>query len=137
MKKFFCRVLVTATLFWCWAASAQAIVFKSGQDVSVPKGETINETLVATGQTVSIDGDVSGDVICAGQNISIAGNVNGDVLCAGQTVDVAGSVTASAAGAADIRPGSAGRQRLDGIKNKKPYPVFGGGIALGVVPERF
>ncbi|MCU0652886.1 MAG: hypothetical protein MUD10_01380 [Candidatus Pacebacteria bacterium] len=77
------------------AGSVQALTIRRGNDVTVPKGEAINETLFAAGQTVTIDADVNGDVICAGQSITVNGNVAGDVLCAGQTVTVSGVVSGS------------------------------------------
>ena len=75
--------------------AAAAFVIRTGDQVIVPKGETINETLLVAGQSVTIDGDVKGDVICAGQNIDINGLVEGDVICAGQNITVANAVSGS------------------------------------------
>lgn len=71
-------------------AKAQSV--KSGDFVTVAKGQTIDKMLVATGRTIVIDGVVNGDVFCAGQNVSIAGTVNGDVFCAAQTLRITGVV---------------------------------------------
>ncbi len=93
-KKLFSYATIVVMMFG-FCQSAQAFMIKSGDEINIPKGETINETLLATGQSIMIDGDVKGDIICAGQNIDINGNVDGDVLCAGQNIMIAGSVTGS------------------------------------------
>jgi len=78
-----------------FAGPAAAFELRNGREVTVQKGETVNGTLVAAGQTIVINGDVLGDIICAGQNISINGAVDGDIICAGQTVDITNSVSGS------------------------------------------
>ncbi len=80
--------------------SAQAFVIKTGDEITIAKDEAISETLLAAGQSVTIDADVDGDIICAGQNININGNVSGDVLCAGQNITISGSVIGNVRGAA-------------------------------------
>ena len=77
------------------ATPALAFVIRNGNTVNVAKGETINDTLLATGQNVTIDGDVKGDVICAGQTVTINGVIDGDVLCVGQNISVTNSVGGS------------------------------------------
>jgi cytoskeletal protein CcmA (bactofilin family) len=62
---------------------------------SVPAGETIDDTLLAFGQTVSIDGDVNGDLIAIGRIVTIRGHVAGDVITGGETVEVQGGVGGS------------------------------------------
>lgn len=81
--------------FLLGASPALAFVARTGNDIAVAKGETINETLLAAGQNVTVDGDVKGDIICAGQTITISGNVDGDVLCVGQNITVSGVVGGS------------------------------------------
>jgi cytoskeletal protein CcmA (bactofilin family) len=65
---------------------------RTGDNITLAKGETHHGTLYAAGQTLSIDGDVDGDLICAGSVVTVNGAVHGDVLCAGQTVTVNGEV---------------------------------------------
>lgn len=48
--------------------------------------------LYAAGQTVTIDGTVSGDVIAAAQTININGRVEGDIIVAAQDVTINGEV---------------------------------------------
>jgi cytoskeletal protein CcmA (bactofilin family) len=46
-------------------------------------------------QTITIDGDINGDLICAGSTVNVNGAVHGDVICAGQLVSVNGPVDGS------------------------------------------
>jgi anti-sigma factor RsiW len=72
---------------------------KSDATTSVAAGETIDDTLLAVGQTVSIDGDVNGDLFAFARLVTIRGNVSGDVISAGETVDIQGKVGGSVFGA--------------------------------------
>lgn len=67
--------------------------------VSVAAGETINDTLIAAGETVSIDGDVAGDLLAFGRNIVVRGNVGGNLVTAGETLTIQGTVGGSVIGA--------------------------------------
>lgn len=98
-KNFLCLV-AGAVFFGGFPGMVSAFVIKTGDLVAVPKGETVNESLLAAGQSVVIDGDVKGDVICAGQNIDINGTVEGDVICAGQNITISNTVGGSVRGAA-------------------------------------
>ena len=51
--------------------------------------------MYAAGQSVTISGDVTGDVIAAAQSITITGTVDGDVRLAGQDVLITGGVSRS------------------------------------------
>jgi cytoskeletal protein CcmA (bactofilin family) len=74
------------------AGIAHAEVFRSGDDVTVARGETLDRTLYAAGRTVDVAGTLNGDLICAGQNINVSGTVTGDVICTGQNVHISGTV---------------------------------------------
>lgn len=78
-------------LGWTVAANAQGN-FRTGNDVTVPEGQTVSSTLFVSGKTVDIAGTVDGDVFCVGQDITVTGNITGDVICAGQSVRVTGTV---------------------------------------------
>jgi cytoskeletal protein CcmA (bactofilin family) len=67
----------------------------AANNVTLAKGETHQGTYYAAGQTVSVDGDVNGDVVCGAQTVTVNGAVNGDVICAAQNVTVNGPVTGS------------------------------------------
>ena len=71
-------------------AGAQS--FRSGDNVTVIKGQVVDTSLWASGRNIDIAGTVNGDIFCAGQNVTISGTVNGDVICAAQTIRIAGTV---------------------------------------------
>lgn len=66
-----------------------------GQDITLSQGDNRTGTYYAFAQTVTVDGNVDGDVVCAGQTVVINGEVKGDVLCAAQNLTVNGPVTGS------------------------------------------
>ncbi len=74
------------------SAGAGAQSFKSGENVTIGKNETVESTLYAAGNNVNISGTVNGDVYCAGANVTIDATINGDVICAGQNVTVLGQI---------------------------------------------
>lgn len=71
---------------------ADALSVRSGDNVLIPADSTVNETIIGTGQNVTVEGNVNGDTICAGQNLQIEGVIDGDVICAGQTLRIEGTV---------------------------------------------
>ena len=70
--------------------AAHALEIRHGDLIAVAAGETIDDTLVAIGENVSIDGDVHGDLIAFARRVTVRGNVTGDVVAAGETVSLAG-----------------------------------------------
>jgi len=80
---------------------------RSGQEVTVPVGETVQGDLIASAGTVRIDGRVDGDLVATGGEVTVAGTVTGDVLAA------AGSTTISGEVGGDVRAGT-GRARVEG-----------------------
>ena len=89
-------VLVLSFIGLGWTAAAHAEDnFRTGNDVTVAKEESLDTSLFASGRTIDIAGTVDGDVFCAGQSITITGHVTGDVICAGQTITISGNVDGS------------------------------------------
>jgi anti-sigma factor RsiW/cytoskeletal protein CcmA (bactofilin family) len=70
-------------------------------DVTVAAGETINDTLLAMGQTVTIDGTVTGDLLAFGREVTVRGNVTGNLVTGAQTVIIEGTVGGSVLGGAE------------------------------------
>jgi anti-sigma factor RsiW len=66
-----------------------------GGATTVPAGQTIDDTLLAVGETVAIDGDVNGDLLAFARIVVIRGHVAGDVITAGETVEIQGVVGGS------------------------------------------
>jgi cytoskeletal protein CcmA (bactofilin family) len=63
--------------------------------VTVAADETINDTLLAAGQTVSIDGTINGDLLAFGQEVTVRGNVTGNLITGAQSVTIEGTVGGS------------------------------------------
>ena len=59
---------------------------------NIASNQTINSSLYAADEQVTIAGTVNGDVYCVGSNLNITGKVTGDVICAGENVRVAGDI---------------------------------------------
>ena len=73
-------------------AALAAEVRNSNTAVVVAPGETLNDDLFASGQTVTIDGRVTGDVYAAAQTVVVTGTVDGDLITGAQQVVVDGAV---------------------------------------------
>lgn len=82
--------LLLPIIAWVGLAGAQS--FRSGDNVTVSKNQTVDSTLWSSGRNLDIAGTVDGDVFCAGQNVTISGTVNGDIACAAQTIRISGTV---------------------------------------------
>jgi cytoskeletal protein CcmA (bactofilin family) len=80
---------------------------RSGREVTIPAGETVQGDLIATAGTVRVDGRVDGDLVASGGQVIVAGTVTGDVLVG------AGSTTISGEVGGDLRAG-AGQARIEG-----------------------
>jgi hypothetical protein len=80
---------------------------RSGREVTVASGETVQGDLIASGGTVRIDGRVDGDLVASGGQVIVAGTVTGDVLVG------AGSTTVSGEVGGDLRAG-VGQARVEG-----------------------
>jgi cytoskeletal protein CcmA (bactofilin family) len=63
--------------------------------VVIAAGEKLQDSLVATAQTVLVEGDVEGDVIAFAQRVEIRGRVTGDVVAFAQHIEMAGAVEGS------------------------------------------
>jgi cytoskeletal protein CcmA (bactofilin family) len=93
IKRFLAAMLVAVAAVV--PAAALAFGAQSGQNITLPRGETKTGTYYVAARTVTVDGDVDGDLICAGNNVTVNGAVHGDVICAAQTLTVNGPVDGS------------------------------------------
>jgi cytoskeletal protein CcmA (bactofilin family) len=104
-------VLLAVALVSLPAAAAQQTELggkvRSGREVTIPAGETVQGDLVATGGTVRVDGRVDGDLVASAGQVTVAGTVTGDVLVG------AGSTTISGDIGGDLRAGT-GQARIEG-----------------------
>ena len=93
------RVAVTgllAVLLAAVAVPAEAIVVRQATgDVVVPAGETVDDTLIAGGERIVIEGTVNGDVVVGGGRVEIRGTVHGNLVAWSQYTEVDGEVGGS------------------------------------------
>jgi cytoskeletal protein CcmA (bactofilin family) len=80
---------------------------RSGREVTIPAGETVQGDLIASAGTVRVDGRVDGDLVASGGQVVVAGDVTGDMLAA------AGSTTISGEVGGDLRAAT-GQARIEG-----------------------
>jgi hypothetical protein len=73
-------------------------VRRSDKPVTVPSGETIDDTLVVAAESVTIDGTVTGDVIAFVRQVTIRGTVKGNVISFARRVELEGTVEGSLIG---------------------------------------
>jgi cytoskeletal protein CcmA (bactofilin family) len=95
--------------------AAHAADIRQGSDVVVAAGETIDDDLIAAGQTVTIAGHVTGDVYTGAQTVLVSGTVDGDLIGGAQTVTIDGTIRGSvrAAGQQVTINGTVGRNVSD------------------------
>jgi cytoskeletal protein CcmA (bactofilin family) len=80
---------------------------RSGQEVTIPAGETVQGDLIASGGTVRIDGRVNGDVTAWAGRVIVGGTITGDLLAGAGSTTIAGDV------GGDVRAGT-GQARIEG-----------------------
>jgi cytoskeletal protein CcmA (bactofilin family) len=85
-------VLGSALLLLALPSAAMAAEVRNGPNSAVAPGETVNDDLFASGQTVTVAGRVTGDVFATGQTVVVTGTVDGDLIAAAQQVVVDGTV---------------------------------------------
>ena len=96
----FVRPLLLTTLLLCWPTLGLAVEVRVSKEASsrivVGSDERIDDTLIATGETVTIDGVVSGNLIAAARRVTVNGTVEGDLITAAQEVELPGTVEGNA-----------------------------------------
>ncbi len=60
--------------------------------VTVAASETVDDTLLATANTVRVEGVVNGDLLAFARDVEVRGTVKGDLVSCGQRVEVSGTV---------------------------------------------
>jgi cytoskeletal protein CcmA (bactofilin family) len=83
----------------------------AGEVVIIPAGETINDSVIALGKQVIVEGTVTGDLLAAGEHVSVSGEVQGSLVALARSVSIGGVVKGdiySAGQAVDVR-GQVGR----------------------------
>ena len=65
---------------------------RQGEFVTVSASEIVDDTLVATGNTVVVEGVINGDLLVFAQTLEVRGNVKGDVVSLAKRSVVSGTV---------------------------------------------
>jgi len=104
-------ILGSALLMLALPGAALAAEVRNGTAAAVAAGETLDDDLFASGQTVTVAGRVTGDVYATGQTVVVTGTVDGDLIAAAQQVVVDGTVNGNVrtAGAVVTINGRVGR----------------------------
>jgi hypothetical protein len=73
---------------------SEAVDFRRADEgnVFVAADETVDDTLIAFGETVEVNGHVSGDLIAFARRVILRGKVDGIVITGGETVTLGGTV---------------------------------------------
>jgi predicted anti-sigma-YlaC factor YlaD len=79
-------VLLTLSL------SSFALDRRHGEFVTVPASETVDDTLMAAGNTVRIEGVINGDLLVFARTVEIRGTVKGDLVSFAKRIVVSGTV---------------------------------------------
>ena len=93
-------ILSVLALLTVFSSSSYGIDIRSGggKALTVPQGETLDDTLVAAGDHVIVDGTVTGDVIAFAREVTIRGQVKGNVVSFARRIDIEGTVGGSVTG---------------------------------------
>jgi cytoskeletal protein CcmA (bactofilin family) len=89
-------ILAILTVF---SSSSYGLDLRSGdKPVTVPQGETVDDTLVVAGDSLTVDGTVTGDVVAFVRELRIRGTVKGNVVSFARKAIVEGTVQGSVFG---------------------------------------
>jgi hypothetical protein len=69
-----------------------ALERRHGDFVTVAANETVDDTLLATANTVRVEGVVNGDLLAFGRTVEVRGTVKGDLISCAQRTEVSGTV---------------------------------------------
>lgn len=91
-KRLVASAVLLMVLFLLTLSPAFAGTGISGNDVVVEAGEVIDDDVYVSGNSVRIDGTITGDLIAVGSTVIVNGTVGGDVMAAAQSVRINGEV---------------------------------------------
>lgn len=90
---------------------SMALEMRSGKrTLTIAQGETVNDTLFASGESVEVDGVVNGDLFTAARSVTVRGTVKGNIFSWSRQLEVDGNVGGSIFGFAQhaLIPGRVG-----------------------------
>ena len=93
-------LMLLGGIYFALPAPAHAIDIRRVEHgtVLVPADETVDDTLLAFGEVVEINGNVNGDLITAGRRVVIRGRIDGQILAAAEELTLDGDVSGSVLG---------------------------------------
>lgn len=104
--------LALAALLGMLAPPGHALELRRDEDrITIPAGETVDDTLIVMAENVLVEGTVTGDLIALGEQVTVRGRVGGTLVAAAETLSVEGQVDGNVLGAAEsvaFRGASAG-----------------------------
>jgi hypothetical protein len=69
-----------------------ALERRHGEFITIPADQTIDDTLLAAGNTVRVEGTINGDLLATGETVEVRGTVKGDLMSFAKRVIVSGTV---------------------------------------------
>jgi cytoskeletal protein CcmA (bactofilin family) len=93
-KQAFSFCLLTALLGSGLALPQEASAIEHRRDhVIISSDETIDDTLLFTGETIVVDGNVTGDLIAFGRRVVVTGKVSGNLIAFAESISISGEVS--------------------------------------------
>ena len=74
------------------AQSGLALIARSSESIHISADEVLDDDLYLAGNSISVQGTVTGNLYAAGQTVTVSGNVSGNVVVFSQKAVVSGSV---------------------------------------------
>jgi hypothetical protein len=94
-------ILSLLALLTVFSSSSYGLDIRTNdRPVTVPPGETVDDTLIVGGDSATIEGVVTGDLVAMVSHLTIRGTVKGNVVTCARRVDVEGTVEGSLFGIA-------------------------------------
>jgi predicted anti-sigma-YlaC factor YlaD len=75
-----------------WSLPSFALERRHGDFVTVAANEIVDDTLLASANTVRVEGVVNGDLLAFGRTVEVRGTVKGDLISCAQRTEVSGTV---------------------------------------------
>jgi len=92
-------ILSALAFITVFSSSSYGLDIRSGdKPVTVPSGETVDDTVVAFGESITVDGTVTGDLLAFARQVTVRGTVKGNLISFAQRVEVEGIVEGSVFG---------------------------------------
>ncbi|MBI5052189.1 MAG: polymer-forming cytoskeletal protein [Chloroflexi bacterium] len=98
--KIIIALLLSSVLVTSLVGAALALEIREGGNSKVAANEVIDDDVILSGESVTMDGTINGDLIASGLTVTINGTVNGSVILAAQSATINGKINGTIYGAA-------------------------------------